>query len=31
MQWSSVIKTALFVLAYLLLTWFVLPRLGVPT
>jgi hypothetical protein len=28
---SSTVKVALFVIGYLLLTWVILPRLGVPT
>lgn len=31
MNWSDVLKVALAIGVYLLLTWVVLPRLGVPT
>jgi hypothetical protein len=31
MDWTSIAKVILFVGAYLLLTWVVLPKLGVPT
>jgi hypothetical protein len=31
MNWSSLLRVVLFVAAYFLLTWVILPRLGVPT
>jgi len=31
MDWSALLKVALFVGLYFLLTWVVLPKLGVPT
>lgn len=31
MNWTGVARLAVFAVLYLLLTWVVLPRLGVPT
>jgi hypothetical protein len=31
MNWSSIWRIGLFLIGYVLLTWVILPRLGVPT